>query len=298
MSARSGQGPPDEMSDDQPIACVEKLSIRPSVKVIAWQRTADLFKRRRPKTGELMGRAGQPRAMQREAIDRSQHMFDPPTPAALKRMLTERFKSVTEQHLGSEAGRLYVNKELTDREFAASVKVANIYGQFERLHRLSRCAASPSYLIGRGSAASDEETDDQRERSEATEKAWRSLQKTLEKRPTKTKNAIEDLVVASLHIDPTMLPDVKAVLGSLADMWRIPGVNHGGKDAPRFNQRIRPAAATATQPRLPRLDLYRRAFEQMVRRLRPDLTDEKIAEAWRMQTALIDREIFNQQRAA
>ena len=57
---------------------------------------------------------------------------EPPSPAQIKRIQTGLLKSSQDQHFETEAGRLYMLKRLTERQFSASIRVADIYGREDR----------------------------------------------------------------------------------------------------------------------------------------------------------------------
>jgi hypothetical protein len=99
---------------------------------------------------------------------------EPPSPAQIKRIQTGLLKSSQDQHFATDPGRLYMLKLLTERQFSASIRVADIYGREDRRMGRRRSIQSPSYLIGRSGAGDlAEERMTVEERGEAATPRWR-----------------------------------------------------------------------------------------------------------------------------
>jgi len=72
------------------------------------------------------------------------------SPAELKRILANAALVAREARLGTEIGRLFAYGKITDEEAAAAFEIASIFGEYERVERLSRSARSANLEGGRG----------------------------------------------------------------------------------------------------------------------------------------------------
>lgn len=79
---------------------------------------------------------------------------DPRFLVMAKRMAEHTIGTLTDARMGAVIGRMRLKRLLTDAEFAAGMKYAEIVGRYERLTGMpERSAASPSYQRGYGSFA-------------------------------------------------------------------------------------------------------------------------------------------------
>ncbi len=233
------------------------------------------------------------------------------TPTAIKRITEDLARGAGDKRFESEVARLLFEKKLNDREAAAAFKVGEIYGRYERLHSKRRSAVSPSYMIGRTGApelADERMTSEQiaaREKRERdTEAAFMAIQDEIPAYPPRWRAILEHLCVENLHVPEIWLPELRWMLEKIAKAARVPG-QKGAKAAQsvqnksvfRANGAIS-ALKIADSPKIvPRQADDRNAWLTVARKLRPDLDDMALLEAYRFQGALRDRAAFMRERA-
>jgi len=146
-----------------------------------------------------------PSGERREASDpRSENVF---------RRFTELEQTVgLDPRLTSQIGRLRYLKQFTDVQDAAADKVGQVYGRFERTHRVRRHSVSPSNEIGRG--RSNFEYDDAVIR--AAEADYAAVQDCIPAFPREARDVIEQLCVENCAIPSWHLDDVRRVLDKVA----------------------------------------------------------------------------------
>ncbi len=246
------------------------------------------------------------------------------TPTAIKRITEDLARGAGDKRFESEVARLLFEKKLNDREAAAAFKVGEIYGRYERLHSKRRSAVSPSYMIGRTGApelADERMTSDQiaaREKRERdTEAAFLAIQDEIPSYPPRWRAILEHLCVENLHVPEIWLPELRWMLEKIAKAARVPGQKgakageRGGTGAAKQPQGtlsrpkgtdVRPNG-TASPSIVPRQSFDhhsgddRDAWLTVARKLRPDLDDMALLEAYRFQGALRDRAVFMRERA-
>lgn len=210
-----------------------------------------------------------------------------------------------DQRLTSELGRLNWFGELTLAQTAAGFRIAEIYGRYERLRHLRRSKASPSYEVSYGEAGAAEELlgpvelQALEDRVAAATEKFRALQKELSHR---IRPIIEQLCVEDRAVNPMAYDDVREALSALATSWQIttaprrppPAQGSRRSHTPlHFNQHEdagSPPAGDAAKPVRPNLDKI--FWMQVAKKLRPDLSDSHISEAFDIMQALKAREIF------
>jgi hypothetical protein len=240
------------------------------------------------------------------------------TPTAIKRISEDLARGSGDRRFESEVARLLFEKKLNDREAAAAFKVGEIYGRYERLHGRRRSAVSPSYTIGRSGApelADERMTGDQiaarAKRERDIEAAFAALQDEVPAYPPRWRAMLEHLCVENLHVPEIWLPEVRWMLERIAKAARIPG-QKGAKADSRVGkvhytvQRGTLSGTSSTVNRtngtgnhsiVPRQSDDRDAWLTVARRMRPDLDEVSLLEAYRFQGALRDRAVFMRERA-
>jgi len=146
-----------------------------------------------------------PSGERREASDpRAENVF---------RRFTELEKTVgLDPRLTSQIGRLRYLKLITDIQAAAADKVGQVYGRFERTHRVRRHSVSPSYELGRG--RSGFEYDDEVIR--AAQADYQAVQDCIPAFPREARELIEQLCVDNCAVSSLHLPDIRRVLDKVA----------------------------------------------------------------------------------
>jgi hypothetical protein len=151
--------------------------------------------------------------------------------------------------LTSQVGRLRYLKLITDAQAAAADKVGQVYGRFERTHRVRRFSVSPSYELGRG--RSTHEYDDA-EIHAATED-YQALQDCIPTFPREARELTEQLCVENCAVPSLSLPEVCRVLDRVGRKFGIAGApreQRAGVAASGPRRRLRgakPDAETAQQ---------------------------------------------------
>jgi hypothetical protein len=232
------------------------------------------------------------------------------TPTAIKRISEDLARGAGDRRFESEVARLLFEKKLNDREAAAAFRVGEIYGRYERLHGLRRSAVSPSYTRGRSGAPeladermTSEQIEAREKRQRDIEAAFLALQDEIPIYPPRWRGMIEHLCVENAHVPEIWLPEVR-LLEKIAKAARIPGqkgdkargsVSRGSGPGPKGTD-VRPNG-TGSSSIVPRQTDDRDAWLTVTRKLRPDLDDAALLEAYRFQGALKDRAAFARERA-
>lgn len=121
--------------------------------------------------------------------------------------------------LTSQVGRLRYLKLITEAQAAAADTLAQVYGRFERTHRVRRFSVSPSYELGRG-RSTHEYAD--AEIAAATED-YQAVQECIPTFPRDTRELIEQLCVENCAVPSLRLPDIGRALDRVARLFGIPG---------------------------------------------------------------------------
>lgn len=232
------------------------------------------------------------------------------SPALWQRIKTNAIRFGEDSRLASELSRLSMLGHLTAAQTAAGLRMAEIYGRFERTRGLRRSAKSAAYDRGHGDPDLAEERMTPKERERLVEQQalvrqeFEDLQANLAKMEEGTPNeravrgargALEALCVEDRPIDPFTLADIPTMLDRLAkafgDAWRRRKPGPG-----RPERKISPPTGTvprrspAEQSELP----AKTAFRAMLGKLRPDLDADGIERAWSihngLEAAFTDRE--------
>jgi hypothetical protein len=152
--------------------------------------------------------------------------------------------------LTSQIGRLRYLKLITDAQAAAADKVGQIYGRYERTHRLRRAAVSPSYQLGRGRAIDAHDHDDAALAAAAADYA--ALQDCIPPFPRATRDALEALCVENCAVPSWQLDEVRRVLDKVARAFGLAGADTGRSVAAAgTRKRLRGAAAREAAARTP-----------------------------------------------
>lgn len=236
---------------------------------------------------------------------------DPIQPAVWQRIRAAATRDAGDPRLASEIGRLSFFRELTNAQAAAAFRIGAIYGTFERLKGSPRRAiASPSYERGfDGDSGVAEELmaadvlADRNQRVDAAEKIWRGLQTEIAILPlygrgvNAPRRLLELLCVDDRAVPGTDLDLVRAWLDDLAMVF---GISTSKRKPPSRRPAKRvitagEAAGPATQtPRAPDVDAL--VITMMLRKARPDLSEDDLRQAVQLAGALKDREIFNRKK--
>jgi hypothetical protein len=175
---------------------------------------------------------------------------------------------------------------------------------------------SPSYTIGRSGApelADERMTEDQitaREKRERdTEAAFAALQDEIPAYPPRWRSMLEALCVENQHVPEVWLPEVRWMLERIAKAARVPGQKddkrrgRGGTTGKSPFVRVvgttgtgSPPSGTGSPSIVPRQAADRDAWLTVARRMRPDLDDAALLEAYRFQGALRDRAMVMRER--
>ena len=234
-----------------------------------------------------------------------------PSPALLGRMKNEYLKKLAEPALENRVGQLLIGGHLTTVQAAAALKIGEIYHRWHRCKRLRTSAKSPNLeqgFSGAADLAEERMTGDELEALEsAIHKAqaeFDQLQKQLEGLPRNARHALEDVCVSGLVVNSMILPDLRILLDRLAvsfgPKWRQAGKNR----IPQIVSPVQstPAPSFTLAPR--RGDPARKAAEMIVRRLKPEVTEDEIrtmseafVEERALQEAKTARDSFREQKA-
>jgi hypothetical protein len=131
----------------------------------------------------------------------------------------QRLRAVSKDPLlATQLGRLLFLEEITRAEYDTGVRVAEIYGRYERTIGRRRSVASPHYEAGRGRVTGEDDL--ARERAKAAAKAWGILQAEIKLCPRGVRDAIEELCVEDRACPPGWFPAVRIALAILGTLWR------------------------------------------------------------------------------
>lgn len=148
-------------------------------------------------------------------------MGKPIDSALWERIKRDAIARASDPRAGNEVGRLNLHKHLTNPQAVAAMKVAEIYGAFERLEGISRSCRSASYETGRGRGGIDEgrltrtELDKLIEAQDAIKTAFLNLSDEMAKYPKWMRDVIETLCVEDRAILPIHFANVRAMLDNL-----------------------------------------------------------------------------------
>lgn len=238
--------------------------------------------------------------------------------------------SLDERFWRSEVGRLNATAELTNAQAVAGIRIAEIYGAFEKLNGLRRHTHSPSYemsfrVTGLGDNAGglipgaddkliaammvdmgdDEKVgfiarlNAERDKNNEIKKNFLALRDII---PREYRSITEMVCVENQPISPVHYPMLRAVLNAVSTYFsslkRKPGSGsgHGRRERAHvplhFN--AHEAAPTASGPTPRNLD--RAIWKASMRRMRPDLMDGELNAEWELMQAQRDRDTFNRSK--
>lgn len=198
--------------------------------------------------------------------------------------------------------------ELTAVQSATGARIGEIYRTYHRLKHLKEQPKSPSYEQGFGSSDLAEErmSTEQLEAFEAqirkAEENWLAIDDQLGVIPRNLRQAVMDLCVYDTAINPMLYPDMRRFLDLAAEYFARRGRAPAGDKTP-VNLRVLVArsptmvpSVAAAPPRVRRPDTATHALEAVVRKLRPDLDADGVAQVREIFTAVRDREEFRRKK--
>lgn len=200
-------------------------------------------------------------------------------------------KLAVDRRLATQIGLLSLDGLLTDTQVSAAHLIAEIYGEYERFHGKRRAAASPSYEFGFGSEWAEPTDRDARKRwrraYRRADKRYTQLQCCIPLTPSALGEALEHLCVDDRPVPRSWLPEIRIILDRVAEWIRrgseVPALErHRGAPAKPKPQRPATQAPKATFA----TNTERQDWLTVTRRLRPDLTDEQLEQAWKVYAAL------------
>jgi hypothetical protein len=221
-----------------------------------------------------------------------QRGIDPIAPALFQRIVAEAKKKMVDERLGTELGRLFIHQELTSAQVAVGFKLARIYQTFERLKGKRRSPASPSYGGGDHSIAeelmSPEALRDLEDSIDEAAEKFTSLDKWIRLNFSRTlRTRLQELCVEDKYVGLITTEDRDA-LDRLGLFFGFTSVKHA-----RAQAKKPPIASTPTlKSNVPQPNIDRIYWIEVVRRLRPDLSDDDLNQAYDVQRALMARAAF------
>lgn len=227
--------------------------------------------------------------------------IEPIAPALWQRIASEAKIHAIDERMGSQLGRLFMHGEFTTKQIAAGFRVAETYGTFERLKAKRRSVMSPSYG-GRGDHSIAEELmdaqtlEDLEANIRTAEDKFKALQKWFHDNPDAARfhNAIEELCVEDRAVSSLILPDLRNVFDRLGFFFGFTTARHALKQPGAIAKKPTLRQDAQVAPRQPNID--RIYWIEVVRRLRPDLSDDQLNEAYEVQRALVARAVFRRSK--
>jgi hypothetical protein len=225
-------------------------------------------------------------------------------PALWQRIRAQAIHFGEDARLGSELSRLSMLGVLTGAETAAGMRMAEIYGQYERLEGKRRSTRSAAYDVGYGDGEIDEErlTEEERKirvaREQTIIKTFTDLRDALAPR---ARDMLERLCVEDRRVDNVNIEEIKEMLAGLpaafGKKWRD---RKAGPVRPERARRPTEAAAHPARP-VETVDLPAKTAHRMaMTRLRPDLDADQVDSAWTLQRelaiTLAERERFRREK--
>lgn len=230
----------------------------------------------------------------------------------------------------TQLSRLNFFGELTIAMTAAGFRIAEIYGKYERYKGLRRWTRSPSYESSWGQGGADEELlgadmmKQIEDRIRAATTAFENLVGRGEDRyfdkklglvvrppipgliPRRLLPHIEALCVEDRAISPVLYDDLRRCLQDVAVTWKDMSSPAGKSSAAshalrgpslHFNKHedVR-TESTIVRPEVKPPNLDRIFWIQVARKIAPHLSEAKLGEAWDIQQALKQREIFRRSK--
>ena len=133
------------------------------------------------------------------------------------------------------------------RKWRQPTRSEQIYGRFERTHRVRRFSVSPSYQLGRG-RSTHEYAD--AEIAAATDD-YQAVQDCIPAFPRDVRELLEQLCVENCAVPSLRLPDICRALDRIGRLFGIPGAppeEHAGVAVSGPRRRVRGAPQTKVEP--------------------------------------------------
>ena len=178
------------------------------------------------------------------------HAEDPRVENVFRRFVELEKTVGLDPRLTSQIGRLRYLKLITDAQAVAADKVGQVYGRFERVHRVRRHAISPSYRIGRGAGRGrpTHEHDDAAildAQILAAQADYDAVQDCIPTFPRAARDALEALCVENCAVPAWHLDDVRRVLDKVAHAFGLVGAQGVRVAAAGSRKRLRVAGEAA-----------------------------------------------------
>jgi hypothetical protein len=231
--------------------------------------------------------------------------IEPIAPALWDRLRTERIKAADDARFGSQVGRLSLQGELSATQAATAFRIGEIYGRFERFHRVRRSVGSPSYMVASSQyddkdhsieaitpemlarsmheeLLEPEQLAELEARVEAAEKRFLKLQNFLRVFPRNVRDGLERLCVDDERVSPGMLDELAMALDEVAKFFRVKAAPK--KDQHRHGPRIDKVVVNGKEHVLP--DPDKEAWMKALAIVRPDLSETQRMQFYAMTAAL------------
>lgn len=223
---------------------------------------------------------------------------EPIAPALLARIRTDGVALGLDPRLGCEVGRLLLTSQLTTAQASVAFRIGEVYGRFERLKGKTRSVGSPSYQSGsRGEAGLAEENMTPVELGRLKQSilgAEAEFMRLQDEIPGgRARAAVEQLCVEDRAVNPMLYPGIRELLEHLGR--RVFRMSSSRKGTGPVSARSSPKTSA---PAAPKPNIDRIYWIEVVRRLRPDLSDADLSRAYETQQALKARGTFRAKRDA
>lgn len=211
-----------------------------------------------------------------------QRPFEGLAPALLGRIKNVLLKKANDPRLAELVGVLWVDGEFTNAQAAAAYKIGDIYRAYHRAKSLREHPKAPNWERGFGSAdlaeerMSPEQLQNHEEWIRKAEDAWRKVDEFFTQLRRELRQAIIDVCVFSTPCNPTLLPDLRAVLDELAKRW-APGWQQRALklgDSQVLREGPRTSAHVHIQ-RPKRRDTISEPLDAVLKAIRPDLDEDE-----------------------
>ena len=224
-----------------------------------------------------------------------------PTLAHRSRQLA--LKAAADPRLGSELGRLFLDERITSSQYAAGLKLAELYGRVSYYDGTKRSVKSSSYEMGFHQAMRESDTDvrlvdgygksaeaslaDPTQYEISAMKAEEDFRAVRRLWPDRARYIIERLCVDD---EPLTEPAVNVAKSMLDDL-----IKHFGTAPAPKKERAAPKKVVKIRESIRPLREIDYGMS-MLQRLRPDLSRDYLLAEWNNFDALRNRDVFRSQR--